>query len=42
MVQNATLLTAVSWHYAKIPQLEFAKLQASDFSDIVMAFGIQA
>lgn len=37
--ENATLLTGIPWHYAKIPQVEFGKLQASDLADVVMAFG---
>jgi type III restriction enzyme len=38
--ENATLLTGTSWHYAKIPQIEFGKLQPSDLADVVIAFGI--
>jgi type III restriction enzyme len=37
--ENATLLTGVTWRYAKVPQAEFAKLQASDFGQLTVAFG---
>ncbi|MGH9919536.1 MAG: hypothetical protein ACRD6W_11820, partial [Nitrososphaerales archaeon] len=37
--QNATLLTGVTWSYVKVPQAEFVKLQASDWSDAALAFG---
>ena len=37
--ENATLLTDVPWSYVKVPQVEFGKLQPTDFSDAVVAFG---
>lgn len=37
--ENATLLTAVPWQYVKVPQGDFGKLQASDFSELLLAFG---
>jgi type III restriction enzyme len=38
--ENATLLTGTTWHYIKVPQIEFGKLQASDLADIRVAFGV--
>lgn len=38
--ENATLLTAVSWVYVKVPQAGFTALQPSDLADIVIAFGM--
>jgi type III restriction enzyme len=38
--ENATLLTDVPWTYMKVLQTEFAKLQASDLSDIVLIFAV--
>jgi len=32
--ENATDLTGVKWQYLKIPQLEFERLQPSEFSDL--------
>ena len=37
---NATLLTGVAWRYVKVPQAEFAKLQASDFEQLALAFAL--
>jgi type III restriction enzyme len=37
--ENATLLTAVPWRYVKVPQGDFGKLQAGDFSELLLAFG---
>lgn len=37
--ENATLLTGTPWHYVKVPQIDFGKLQASDLADITIAFG---
>lgn len=37
--ENATLLTAVPWRYLKVPQADFAKLQAGEFSEVLLAFG---
>ena len=39
--ENATLLTGISWRYVKVPQAEFTKLQATDLSDIILAFSAQ-
>ncbi len=36
--ENATLLTGTAWRYVKVPQMEFGKLQAGDFADVVLAF----
>jgi type III restriction enzyme len=36
--ENATLLTGVPWSYVKVPQTEFAKLQPTLLSDVVVAF----
>ncbi|HEY7061946.1 MAG TPA: DEAD/DEAH box helicase family protein [Chloroflexota bacterium] len=33
---NATLLTATAWRYLKIPQAEFAKLQPTQFADLLV------
>lgn len=38
--ENATLLTESPWHYVKVPQVEFGKLQPSDLDDVVVAFGV--
>lgn len=40
--ENATLLTEVAWHYLKVPQAEFAKLQPDDFAQLCVAFGYDA
>lgn len=37
--ENATLLTGVPWSYMKVPQREFAKLQASELSELALVFG---
>lgn len=34
--ENATLLTGTDWRYLKIPEREFKKLQATEFSDLVV------
>jgi type III restriction enzyme len=34
--ENATLLTATAWRYLKIPQPEFAKLQPTQFDDLLV------
>jgi type III restriction enzyme len=36
--ENAALLTGVPWRYVKVPQAEFAKLRAGDFSELAVAF----
>jgi type III restriction enzyme len=36
--ENATLLTAVAWRYLKVPQVEFGKLQPSEFGELAIAF----
>lgn len=36
--ENATLLTEIAWHYVKVPQTEFGKLQPADLSEVVLAF----
>jgi type III restriction enzyme len=36
--ENATLLTAVTWLYLKIPQVEFGKLQPRVIADALLAF----
>jgi type III restriction enzyme len=36
--ENATLLTDTAWHYIKVPQVEFTKLQAGELSDVRLAF----
>lgn len=38
--ENATLLTEVAWQYMKVPQAEFAKLQAAELSDVALIFGL--
>ena len=38
--ENATLLTGTPWAYLKVPQTEFGKLQAGDFSELAIAFGV--
>jgi type III restriction enzyme len=35
--ENATLLTDTPWHYIKVPQAEFAKLQPTDLADVRLA-----
>ncbi len=37
--ENATLLTGIPWKYVKVPQGDFGKLQAGDFSELLLAFG---
>ena len=37
--ENATLLTGTQWVYAKVPQVEFAKLAPRRLEDVVVAFG---
>lgn len=32
--ENATALTGTEWHYLKVPQKEFEKLQPADFADL--------
>jgi type III restriction enzyme len=39
--ENATLLTGTPWQYVKVPQVEFGKLQATELSDVSLAFGVQ-
>jgi len=34
--ENATLLTGAAWSYIKVPQAEFAKLQPSEFRDLLV------
>lgn len=34
--ENATLLTGTTWGYIKVPQKEFAKLEATQFSDMLV------
>jgi type III restriction enzyme len=36
--ENATLLTGTPWAYIKVPQREFAKLQASDLEELELVF----
>jgi type III restriction enzyme len=36
--ESATLLTDTGWHYIKVPQVEFTKLQAGELSDVRLAF----
>ena len=38
--ENATLLTEVAWHYVKVPQGEFIKLQPGDLSDVTLTLGL--
>lgn len=33
--ENATLLTGTAWEYIKVPQKEFEKLEATQFSDLL-------
>lgn len=33
--ENATLLTGTEWTYLKVPQVDFGKLQPSEFADLV-------
>jgi type III restriction enzyme len=40
--ENATLLTDTTWRYVKVPQAEYAKLQAAEFADVYLAFGATA
>lgn len=37
--QNASLLTDVLWRYVKVQQIEFGKLQPTDFAELAVAFG---
>jgi type III restriction enzyme len=37
--ENASSLTGIPWGYIKVPQVEFAKLQPGDFSELALAFG---
>jgi type III restriction enzyme len=37
--ENATLLADVPWRYVKVPQMEFAKLQPNDFTELAVVFG---
>ncbi len=37
--ENATLLTGTTWSYIKVPQKGFTELQASELSDVALAFG---
>jgi len=37
--ENATLLTGVAWTYVKVPQADFAKLQAAELSELGLIFG---
>ena len=39
--ENAALLTGTPWQYIKVPQIEFGKLQATELSDVSLAFGVQ-
>ncbi len=39
--ENATLLTDVPWLYLKVLQTEFAKLQATDLSDLQLVFSLR-
>ena len=34
--ENATLLTETHWEYVKVPQKEFEKLEATEFSDLTV------
>lgn len=34
--ENATMLTDTTWQYLKVPQGEFAKLQPTEFSDVLV------
>ena len=34
--ENATLLAEVSWHYIKVPQKDFEKLQPTEFGDLLV------
>jgi type III restriction enzyme len=36
--ENATLLTDTRWHYVKVPQAEFGKLQPADLADVRLTF----
>ena len=38
--ESATLLTGTAWRYVKVPQTEFSKLQASELTDIRLAFAV--
>jgi type III restriction enzyme len=40
--ENATLLTGTAWRYIKVPQAEFAKLQASDFEQLALVFAVES
>lgn len=37
--ENATLLTDTAWRYMKVPQAEFARLQAMELGDLALVFG---
>jgi DNA modification methylase len=37
---NATLLTDTPWRYLKVPQADFAKLQATDLAELVLIFDL--
>lgn len=34
--EHATMLTGESWHYVKVPQKEYEKLQPVEFSDLLI------
>ena len=34
--ENASLLTGEAWHYVKVPQKEFVRLQPSEFADLAV------
>jgi type III restriction enzyme len=36
--ESATLLTGTAWHYVKVPQTEFGKLQPNELSDVRLTF----
>ena len=36
--ESATLLTGTPWHYVKVPQAEFTKLQPSELNEVRLAF----
>lgn len=38
--ENATLLVGTRWHYVKVPQADFSNLQAADFAELAIAFGV--
>ena len=39
LMRERNVLTGVPWQYVKVPQLEWNKLQPSDFAEVELTFG---